>query len=108
VEVAEERIDSPCLSTESFNEPFMMRKEFRSLFSLWLSRSVVKLSNRLVNTDESILSVAKILYLGMVRTTGLLIQIKAYYQLQKYLLPKNGKDMMLLPVRLVVIFNKCL
>jgi len=73
-----------------------------------LPRNVVKVSNRLVNTDESILSVAKILYLRMARTTNLLIQMKAYYQLQKYLLPKSGKDILLLSVRLLVLFNKCL
>jgi len=59
----------------------MMKKEFRSYLA---SGCLVVLSNRLVNTDESILSVAKIL------------------------LPKNGKDMLLLSARLVVIFNKCL
>jgi len=60
----------------------MMRKEYGSYSAFGYP---VLLTHRLVNTDESILSVAK-----------------------KNLLFKNGKDMLLLSVRLVVIFNNCL
>jgi len=34
--------------------------------------------------------------------------MKAYYQFQRDLLPKNGKDMLIISVRLVVIFNSYL
>jgi len=56
----------------------MMRKEFRSYGA---TGCLVLLSTTLVNTDETIVSVLK------------------------SLIPKNGKDMLILSVRLAVIFK---